>query len=239
MENQSRKNNDDICLPLWLIFLKCSSTSFPLPMSYNCILELIILPENCQNTCTSPHDIITSLSDPRGCMVSAETFGTLLGSLNENTFGLILTKNTSCWNIFVYNSVYFQLYTSFWLISSQLKCDDMVGTSVCLTITVNFRTKINLIQKKNHSDVPKRCVPERMFWIPLVPTLIVPCDPLSLDWYIPVIKCMIHHIYVIKMTGMYRSKDIGSQGTINVGTRGSRTFVRGHIVQGYPVTPPF
>ena len=28
------------------------------------------------------------------------------------------------------------------------------------------------------------------------------------------------------------------QGTINLGTRGPRTFVRGHIVLGRPVTPP-
>jgi len=30
-----------------------------------------------------------------------------------------------------------------------------------------------------------------------------------------------------------------SQGTINLGTRGPRTFVVGHIVSGRPVTPPF
>jgi len=30
-----------------------------------------------------------------------------------------------------------------------------------------------------------------------------------------------------------------SQVTINLGTRGPRTFVRGHIVSGCPVTPPF
>jgi len=29
-----------------------------------------------------------------------------------------------------------------------------------------------------------------------------------------------------------------SQGTTNLGTRGPRTFVRGHIVLGCPVTPP-
>ena len=28
------------------------------------------------------------------------------------------------------------------------------------------------------------------------------------------------------------------KGTINLGTRGSRTFVQGHIVSGRPVTPP-
>jgi len=58
-------------------------------------------PRKLPNTCTSPHDIITSLSDPRGWMVSAETFGTLLGSLNENTFGLILTKKTLHAEIFL------------------------------------------------------------------------------------------------------------------------------------------
>ena len=47
----------------------------------------------------------------------------------------------------------------------------------------------------------------------------------------------IHILYVVKMTGMYQSRDIVSQGTINLGTRGPRTFVRGHNVSGRPVTP--
>ena len=41
-----------------------------------------------------------------------------------------------------------------------------------------------------------------------------------------------------KMTGMYQCRNIVSPGTINFGTRGPRTFVRGHIVSGRPVTPP-
>jgi len=41
------------------------------------------------------------------------------------------------------------------------------------------------------------------------------------------------------MTGMYQSRDIVSQGTINLGTRGPRTFVQGHIVTGRPFTPPY
>jgi len=40
------------------------------------------------------------------------------------------------------------------------------------------------------------------------------------------------------MTGMYQSGNIVSQGTINLGTRGSRTFVQGHIFSGHPVTSP-
>jgi len=40
------------------------------------------------------------------------------------------------------------------------------------------------------------------------------------------------------MTGMYQSRDIISQGTINLGTRGPRTFGRGHIVSGRLVIPP-
>jgi hypothetical protein len=38
---------------------------------------------------------------------------------------------------------------------------------------------------------------------------------------------------------MYQSRDIVSQGTIDLGTRGPRTFVQGHIVSGRPFTPPF
>jgi len=37
---------------------------------------------------------------------------------------------------------------------------------------------------------------------------------------------------------MYQSREIVSQGTINLGTRGPKTFVRGHIVSGRPVTQP-
>jgi len=40
------------------------------------------------------------------------------------------------------------------------------------------------------------------------------------------------------MTGMYQSRVIPSQGTINLGARGPRTFVRRHIVSGCPVIPP-
>ena len=40
------------------------------------------------------------------------------------------------------------------------------------------------------------------------------------------------------MTGMYQSRDIVSQGTINLGTRAPTTLVRGHVVSGRPVTPP-
>jgi len=35
---------------------------------------------------------------------------------------------------------------------------------------------------------------------------------------------------------MYHSRDFVSQGTINLGTRCPRTFVRGHIVSVRPVT---
>jgi len=99
-------------------------------------------------------------------------------------------KNTSCWNIFVYSSVYFQLYSSIWLIGSQLKCDDIVGTPVCLKKTVNFRTKAIKSRKTNHKNgrVRRRhetMCPRTNVLDLLVPTLIVPCDPLSLDWYIP------------------------------------------------------
>ena len=40
------------------------------------------------------------------------------------------------------------------------------------------------------------------------------------------------------MTGMYQSRDIVSQGKNNLGTRGPRIFVQGHIVLGRPITPP-
>jgi len=39
------------------------------------------------------------------------------------------------------------------------------------------------------------------------------------------------------MTGMYQSRDIVSQGTIDLVTRGPRTFVLGHIVSERLVTP--
>jgi len=74
---------------------------------------------------------------------------------------------------------------------------------------------------------------------PLVLKLIVPCGPLSLDWYIPVILITYMWCIMHLMTGMYQSRDSGSQGTINVGTRGSRTFVRGHIVSRRLLTLPF
>jgi len=75
---------------------------------------------------------------------------------------------------------------------------------------------------------------------PLVPWINRPRNTLSLsqDWYIPIIICMIIYIYGIKMTGMYQSRDLVWQGTINFGTGGPRTFVKGHIVKGRPVTPP-
>jgi len=37
---------------------------------------------------------------------------------------------------------------------------------------------------------------------------------------------------------MFQSRDVVSQGTINLGTRGPRRFVQEHIVSGRPVTPP-
>jgi len=58
-----------------------------------------------------------------------------------------------------------------------------------------------------------------------------PKIPLLIIW-------RIKYTYVIEMTGKYQSWDIVSQGTINLGTRGPRTFVRGHIVSGRAVTPP-
>jgi len=43
---------------------------------------------------------------------------------------------------------------------------------------------------------------------------------------------------VFKMTGMHQYRDIVSHGTINLGNRGPRTFVWGHILSGRSVTPP-
>jgi len=40
------------------------------------------------------------------------------------------------------------------------------------------------------------------------------------------------------MTGVNHSRDIVSRGMINLETRIPRTFIRGHIVSGRPVTPP-
>jgi len=142
MENQSRKSNDDICLSLCFIFLICFSTSFPLPMSYNCILELIILPENCQ----TPVPVRMISLHPSRILGDGWFLLKLSAPFYVHWMKTLLVwsyQTTSCWNRFVYSSVYFQLYTSIWLIGSQLKCDDMVGTPVCLTKTVNFRTKAN------------------------------------------------------------------------------------------------
>ena len=178
--------------PLCLVFLICSSTSFPLPLSYNCILELIILPENCQTPVPAR---MISLHPSR---ILGD--GWFLLKTFRHPFRFIEwkhfwsdpnKKNTSCWNIFVYSSVYFQLYSSIWLIGSQLKCDDIVGTPVCLTKTVNFRTKAIKSRKTNHNngrvrrrlenDVsPNECSGSsgphinRPLW-PTVPGLIHPC----------------------------------------------------------------
>jgi len=64
-------------------------------------------------------------------------------------------------------------------------------------------------------------------------------NPMSVHWYIPVILHQPKSIVYCIMTGIYQSRDIVSQGTINLGTMGSRTFVRGHIASGCPVTPPW
>ena len=40
------------------------------------------------------------------------------------------------------------------------------------------------------------------------------------------------------MTGTYHSSNIVYSGTICLGTRVPRKFVRGHIVSGRPITPP-
>jgi len=61
---------------------------------------------------------------------------------------------------------------------------------------------------------------------------------MSLHWYIPVILHQPKWIVLWIMPGMFQSREILSQGTINLGTRGPRTFVRGHIVLGRPFTPP-
>jgi len=71
---------------------------------------------------------------------------------------------------------------------------------------------------------------------PLFPKLIVPekqCPGLIHPFrYMHDTK----YIYAIEMTRMYQSRDIVSQGTISLGTRGPRTIVRGRIVPGRPVT---
>jgi len=87
-------------------------------------------------------------------------------------------------------------------------------------------------------DVPKRCVPVRNFWDPWSPRWIVPKHTSSLHSYIPVIFHRPIHIPYWIMAGLYQCRDIVSLGTINLGTRGPRTFVRGHIVWGRSVTPP-
>jgi len=84
---------------------------------------------------------------------------------------------------------------------------------------------------------PKTMCPRQMFLDPWSSKFIVP--ETQCPWIdSPGIICMIQYIYVIKMTGMYQSRDIVLQGTINLGTRVPRTFVRGHIVLGRPVNPP-
>jgi len=52
--------------------------------------------------------------------------------------------------------------------------------------------------------------------------------------YIPVILHQPERIAYCKMTGMFQSKDIVSQGTINLVIRGPRTIVRRHIVWDTP-----
>jgi len=56
--------------------------------------------------------------------------------------------------------------------------------------------------------------------------------------------CRFDHIYSMYcimqiMTGMYQSRDTVFLGRLIWGTRGPRTFVRGNIVSGRPVPPPF
>ena len=73
---------------------------------------------------------------------------------------------------------------------------------------------------------------------PLVPKLIVPCDKMSLDLYIPVITHYAIRFGWCKMARVYQFRDIVFPGLFIKGTRGPRTFVPGHIVSGRPVTAP-
>jgi len=70
--------------------------------------------------------------------------------------------------------------------------------------------------------VPKRCVPERIFWDPWSPKGIVPetqwpCFDTSMSFCITYMYCIMQ-----VLTGLYHSRDIVCCRTINLGTRGPR-----------------
>jgi len=83
---------------------------------------------------------------------------------------------------------------------------------------------------------PETMCPRRNVLGPLVPKLIVACDTMSPDWYIPVLMHFTIRLVWCKMTGRYLCRDVVFPGRFIWGTRGPRKFVRGHIVSGRPVT---
>ena len=71
-------------------------------------------------------------------------------------------------------------------------------------------------------DVPKRCVPVRMFWDPMTLKLIVPGDIIALQWNIPLILHYTLRLGWCKMAGMYQCRDIVFLGQFIWGTKGSQ-----------------
>jgi len=64
-----------------------------------------------------------------------------------------------------------------------------------------------------------------------------PRNTMSLHWYIPVILRSYMHCIMHIMTEIYHSRSLVCSGTVHLGTRFPRKFVRGHIVSGRPITP--
>jgi len=86
----------------------------------------------------------------------------------------------------------------------------------------------------------KRCVPERIFGTP------GPQKESSKKHNVPAFihPCHFNQTYVVYLAYkdrdvLYYSKDILCSGMVNLGPRDPRKFVRGHIVSGRLVIPPY
>jgi len=82
-------------------------------------------------------------------------------------------------------------------------------------------------RKGGVTERPETMCPGTNVLGPLVPKLIVPCDIMSLDLYIPVIMHYAICLGWCEMTGMYKCKDIFVLGTIHLGDQGSQKIHTG------------
>jgi len=64
------------------------------------------------------------------------------------------------------------------------------------------------------TGLPETICPRTNVLGPLVPKLNVPCDTMSLDWYIPVILNTYTYCIMHVMKGMYQSRDAVFQGRL-------------------------